>query len=116
MTYDFVVSNDHGEQLLDLRSLEVALHGNFPKPISHRYELVQYETGMILDRGALGNAARSVASVSVLKYVRGKEMHLQEGIVPLDSLASHAIWIYAAAGIDGNAALGFTRSLRRELW
>lgn len=50
----------------------------------------------------------------VLEYVRGEEMELQKSIVPLDALTPHSVWFHATSGPNGDAAMGFTRSLARE--
>ncbi|OBZ73412.1 putative polyketide synthase 22 [Grifola frondosa] len=53
-------------------------------------------------------------NVFLVEYVRGKEMEIQQLVTRLDSLAELSFWFTASEGLDGDAALGFTRSLRRE--
>ncbi|CCL98280.1 uncharacterized protein FIBRA_00274 [Fibroporia radiculosa] len=58
------------------------------------------------------HAAR--ASYILFEYVRGKEMELQPLIMTLDPLDKLEVWFIASAGLDGDAGVGFTKSLRRE--
>ncbi|KAI0683985.1 polyketide synthase [Cerioporus squamosus] len=61
----------------------------------------------------LSDAGHDHASL-ILHYVRGDEMSLQHSLSSLDPLEHASILFVAQEGVDGDAALGFTRSLRRE--
>ncbi|KAH9942788.1 ketoacyl-synt-domain-containing protein [Amylocystis lapponica] len=50
----------------------------------------------------------------VVEYARGTEMDIQKLILGLDPLSETSIWFTASAGLDGDASVGFTRSLRKE--
>ncbi|OBZ78612.1 hypothetical protein A0H81_00230 [Grifola frondosa] len=60
------------------------------------------------------SASDANPNVFLIEYVRGKEMEIQQLVTRLDSLAELSFWFTASEGLDGDAALGFTRSLRRE--
>ncbi|OBZ73483.1 Nonribosomal peptide synthetase 14 [Grifola frondosa] len=53
-------------------------------------------------------------SFSLLHYHRGEEMQIQQLVKTLDPLSEICLWFVASAGLDGDASLGFTRSLRKE--
>ncbi|TFK80433.1 hypothetical protein K466DRAFT_605341, partial [Polyporus arcularius HHB13444] len=50
----------------------------------------------------------------ILEYVRGEEMRLQGPIASLDPREHASLLFVAEDGLNGDAALGFTRSLRKE--
>ena len=50
----------------------------------------------------------------ILDYVRGEEMRLQSPIASLHRQEHASLLFVADQGLDGDAALGFTRSLRKE--
>ncbi|KAI0695501.1 polyketide synthase [Cerioporus squamosus] len=50
----------------------------------------------------------------VLDYVRGEEMRLKAPIASLDPREHASLLFIAEDGLNGDAALGFTRSLRKE--
>ncbi|KAL6298078.1 polyketide synthase [Sparassis latifolia] len=54
------------------------------------------------------------SSPVVIDFVRGKEIRIQKLVASLDPLAEHSLWFLATMGLDGDASLGFTRSLRKE--
>ncbi|KAM5543754.1 hypothetical protein V8D89_002371 [Ganoderma adspersum] len=53
-------------------------------------------------------------STLVLDYVRGEEIKLQDTLATLDVSEPLSLLFVAQGEFDGNAATGFTRSLRRE--
>ena len=50
----------------------------------------------------------------VLPYVRGKEADIQRSLMEHDPLQPLSLLFFSSAGLDGDAAKGFTRALRRE--
>ncbi|CCM04656.1 uncharacterized protein FIBRA_06840 [Fibroporia radiculosa] len=54
------------------------------------------------------------STVIVVGFKRGEEISLQPLVSSMDPLATISLWFTATEGIDGEASLGFTRSLRRE--
>ncbi|CCM00168.1 uncharacterized protein FIBRA_02196 [Fibroporia radiculosa] len=59
-------------------------------------------------------SSHSAVSYLLFQYVRGREMKLKPLITALDPLDKLKIWFTASAGLDGDAGIGFTKSLRRE--
>ncbi|KAI0060607.1 polyketide synthase [Artomyces pyxidatus] len=58
------------------------------------------------------------AKPTILHYLRGGEMNIQEQVLSFNALAEMSLWFVASSGLDGAALLGFARSFRREyrLW
>lgn len=107
---DFTVSNETGHALYTMHNLELALHGNnVPKP-ARRFELVPQ---LMSDLGPIEDKEATPAP-KILEYTRGAEMKIQQFILSLDPLEPYRFWFASSSGLDGDAALGFTRSLRRE--
>lgn len=50
----------------------------------------------------------------VLEYIRGHELVIQEGIRSLNPLQTSTLLLVALEGINGDAARGFSRALRKE--
>ena len=50
----------------------------------------------------------------VLPYVRGKEADIQRSLMEHDPLQPLSLLFFSSAGLDGDAAKGFTRALRKE--
>ncbi|OBZ65511.1 L-aminoadipate-semialdehyde dehydrogenase large subunit [Grifola frondosa] len=73
-----------------------------------------YSTSSGVTCQAISPQLSNTSSVHVIEYVRGKEMEIREMVIKLDPIAELFIWFFASAGLDGDACLGFTRSLRRE--
>lgn len=54
----------------------------------------------------------------IFHYRQGDEIRLRDKVSGLDSSSSISIWLFSGIGIDGDAGMGFFRSLGREypLW
>lgn len=105
--------NDAGEPLCTIDDLEVALHGNIPVDVTERFEVIHKALGSSVQPGDIQVAQESSPRI-VLQYLRGNEMAIQSKLATVDQVHPSDIWIFGRSGIDGDSALGFTRSLRRE--
>ncbi|EIN09536.1 polyketide synthase [Punctularia strigosozonata HHB-11173 SS5] len=121
ITFDVLVVNSQGTPLCSFRGFEVAYHGLAPS-VGTRYDL-EYTTVASLDLNARVQKADSFSCDEITKvtdrtlyfrYIRGKEDLLRSELEKVD-LTGLSIWLLALSGVDGDAALGFSRSLRREL-
>ncbi|KAI0944350.1 Type I Iterative Polyketide synthase (PKS) [Taiwanofungus camphoratus] len=78
-------------------------------PETLRSDLTVGENGSIVPNG------HDTGPVPLLiPYVRGKELELQSLVTSLDPLADVFLCFVSSTGLDGDASLGFTRSLRKE--
>ncbi|TFY60143.1 hypothetical protein EVJ58_g5333 [Rhodofomes roseus] len=139
LVYDFTVVTETGERLCTITDLEVALHGKTAKVIDARYELVLQPTDTRVQRvnvaGAHprgrtspdsdvssdsgyatvdGEKVSTIPNVRIVEYVRGRELELQRFFAEVDPLSPLSLWFVATKGLDGDASLGFSRSIRRE--
>lgn len=137
LVYDFAIVTEAGERLCTITELEVALHGKTAKVIDARYELVLQPTDRRVKRvnaaqphGRVspvsdassdsgyatteGEKSAADLNVRIVEYVRGRELELQRFFAEVDPLAPLSLWFSATAGLDGDASLGFSRSIRRE--
>ncbi|EPQ57833.1 polyketide synthase [Gloeophyllum trabeum ATCC 11539] len=64
--------------------------------------------------GGISICSRQHENTVIIDYGRGVEMHIQELLSKMDTLAPVRLWLRASAGLDGDALLGFSRSLRKE--
>ncbi|KAJ6492508.1 ketoacyl-synt-domain-containing protein [Mycena vitilis] len=130
LEYDVVIVDNTGTRLCTMIGFEVALHGQGPTHgLDAAFELVSQRTELLLEPRDLSpdsdfaetrlplqpfSTVGSKPKRLVVEYFRGQEISMQfrlRGYSPDDPLL---LWVVAMAGIDGDAALGFTRSLRRE--
>ena len=72
------------------------------------WEDTTFSTDVSSERG--GDKASSL----IIDYVRGEEMKLQAPLAALDPRENVSLLFVAQDGLNGSAALGFTRSLRKE--
>ena len=137
LVYNFAVVTEAGERLCTITDLEVALHGKTAKVIDTRYELVLQPTERRVKRvhaaqphgrtspisdassdsgyaTTEGEKSSTDLNARIVEYVRGRELELQRFFAKVDPLAPLSLWFTAAAGLDGDASLGFSRSIRRE--
>ncbi|TFY55679.1 hypothetical protein EVJ58_g8093 [Rhodofomes roseus] len=129
LTYNFTLTNEAGLPLCTIEGLEVAAHGKTPLLVQNRYEIVYqrldiglsgaFETsgdGTAFETDASIDASSQTGSspLRVLHYHRGEELNHQQTIRYLDPSDKLSVCFVASAGRDGDAVLGFTRSLRKE--
>ncbi|EIN05362.1 polyketide synthase [Punctularia strigosozonata HHB-11173 SS5] len=122
MVYDCVLSGPEGTKLLSIAGLEVARHGDpsANATIEKRHTLAYETTEKTVTRTSPTDVSCQVttpadsASFRHFPYQQGREIDLQRRIAELDPLSDIAAWFTAEEGIDGQAARGFTRSIRRE--
>lgn len=107
----------------------MAKHGHLLKPVvERRFDLGHVAVGWDVTVAAAEDAASAEAppdyafstlgpatpSHLLIAFSRGAEMDLQEDIAKLDELDELTLWFTAPAGEHADAAVGFTRSFRRE--
>ncbi|KAH9934282.1 ketoacyl-synt-domain-containing protein [Fomitopsis serialis] len=129
LTYDFTLTNEHGLPLCTIKALEVAAHGRVPLVVQNRYEMVYRQLNIRLsnpsemcdDAAGIQTTATKDESPKdqpdqflIFRHHRGDEMTLQQTIRSLDPPARVSLCFIAPEGVDGDAMLGFTRSLRKE--
>ncbi|CCM05253.1 uncharacterized protein FIBRA_07463 [Fibroporia radiculosa] len=132
LVYDFTVTDENGIRLCTIHELEIALHGHTLRTLKGRFELVHQQADFCVarpehtqlptpngsvgthDKRLLPNVTRLDKSTFAIEYKRGFEIDLQKLITSLDSMTPVALWFISSEGLDGDASLGFTRSLRRE--
>ncbi|KAK1220914.1 Mycolipanoate synthase [Marasmius sp. AFHP31] len=122
LSYDVTIVDSEGRPLAHFQKFEVAMHTVDPD-MSVSYAL-QQETQATLDIVDLVQNATDVPLVPqtvvdgtnvYFVYAKDHESTLQEYIDTIDLRVVKVIWIFAMSGLDGGAALGFSRSLRREI-
>ncbi|TFK84686.1 ketoacyl-synt-domain-containing protein, partial [Polyporus arcularius HHB13444] len=126
ITFDIVITDDTGSPLCMFDRLEVARHGFSRAAVQKRYDVVYEPTGLVLPvSGAEFLMPTAVASPPtarellhapslIMDYVRGEEMKLQAPLKALDPRENVSLLFIAQDGLNGDAAVGFTRSLRKE--
>ncbi|KAH9918099.1 ketoacyl-synt-domain-containing protein [Fomitopsis serialis] len=132
LTYDFKLMNERGQTLCTIDALEVAAHGRTPLIVQHRYDMAHRQldihlsissesgdngsnmkTTMIVD-GVCNCDGSTELLILIFQYHRGHEMRLQQKILSLNPSYRESLCFIASKGTDGDAVLGFTRSLRKE--
>ncbi|KAI0325192.1 ketoacyl-synt-domain-containing protein [Cubamyces sp. BRFM 1775] len=58
--------------------------------------------------------SESTVRSKVLRYKRGRELDIQGIIKEIHADSQESLWLYAVAGTDGDALIGFSRALRKE--
>ena len=130
LVYDFTVVDEAGIPLFIAEGLEVALHGYRMKPLEKRFDVTYRPTGIsvpplsLTSNGSarVHDAAYHLVSENaelefetvVVPYVRGAEMDIQRTIMKLDTFQPLSLFLFAKAGVHGDAVQGFSRSLRKE--
>lgn len=122
MVYDFTMVDETGNPLFVVEGLEVVLHGFRMKPLEKRFDVIYRPTGISVPPPAsITHGSASVAggaepeyAIATVPYVRGSEMDIQRTISKLDAFQPLSFFLFAEAGVHGDAAQGFSRSLRRE--
>ncbi|OJA18266.1 hypothetical protein AZE42_05820 [Rhizopogon vesiculosus] len=131
LAYDIALLDEDGNHLCTVQSFEVALHGESslhePKVrFDIGYEGVSLDLSSCrrptLEDSSTHIQARDLADtdagmslpLNVISYNHGKEMELHATLSVLDTTAPLMVYFTALAGPDGDAAVGFVRSLRRE--
>ncbi|KAI0694299.1 ketoacyl-synt-domain-containing protein [Cerioporus squamosus] len=116
MVYDFTITDPHGAPLLVIEELEVTLHGRTPEPVElNRYQLVYRPAGQSITQPEQASPTdQDDPSIRFIQYVRGQEMNIRDEIALHDPLQPLSLVFIAKDGMDGDSAIGFTRSLRRE--
>ncbi|KAJ7717066.1 hypothetical protein DFH07DRAFT_762136 [Mycena maculata] len=121
LEYDVVLVDNGGRRLCTMCGFEVALHGQvYPSGLDPAFELVLKTTNLSvttsrhLPHPADLSPPPSDRQSLVVAYVRGGEMEMQRWLRDHRSEDPLLLWVTATAGIDGAAAFGFARSLRRE--
>ena len=144
LVYNFTLTNEIGVPLCTIEGLEVAAHGRTPLTIQNRYEIVDHtlDIHLVVPADTVGDGTRKVvvAGVSlrsvklhhpfivaalqllkdqdkrlrVMRYHRGREMDIQYALRSLNPSDKEVLGFVTSEGPDGDAILGFTRSLRKE--
>ncbi|KAJ7865588.1 hypothetical protein B0H14DRAFT_3133338 [Mycena olivaceomarginata] len=128
LEYDVVLADNTGRRLCTMIGFEVAVHGQgYMSKQDPAFELVLATADLSVtpSRRSLSHSAENdsqppLLSVDpdhkslVVAYVRGKEMMLQQCLSEHNPDDSLLLWVVATARMDGDAAFGLTRSLRRE--
>ncbi|KAG2743426.1 hypothetical protein P692DRAFT_201886592 [Suillus brevipes Sb2] len=122
LTYDVALPNEDGIRLCTMQSFKVALHGESAlyEPRS-RFDIVYEPISVDLSscRHPVQEELPSSSSpLNIIAYKHGKETELQMILSAQDPTAPCNIYVTAPAGPDGDEAIGFVRSLRKEylLW
>lgn len=114
LTFDFTITDPNGAQLLTLRGFEVAKHrSNFDEGIPRRFDVVHEPIDGVAIPIPPPRAGKN-APLTV-HFSRGNEMDIQAKLSSLDREMPETVWISATSGVNGAAARGFSRSLRREM-
>ncbi|KAK7452697.1 Mycolipanoate synthase [Stygiomarasmius scandens] len=123
LTYDVVVMDSNGQFICEFRQFTVTMHALQPD-LSVHYDMKAEQCGVIpvSDLELTPNCANLPHKgclvqddTIIFAYLRGREYVLQDALRNIDLGMQKTIWIFAKADRDGGAALGFSRSLRREL-
>ncbi|KAH9934295.1 ketoacyl-synt-domain-containing protein [Fomitopsis serialis] len=114
LTYDFQLTNEHGETLCTVQALEVAAHGRAPPLVRNRPVLVCSARRRQRTPTAY-SLEDEICDLRVFQYHRGNEItKLQQAICSLNTSDRESLCFITREGTDGDAILGFTRSLRKE--
>ncbi|KAI0739465.1 ketoacyl-synt-domain-containing protein [Daedaleopsis nitida] len=136
--YDFTITDPHGRPLCVIEGFEFTLHGRV-KPLETRYDIVHHsvdlfqvaktDTTLISPANGLPSGADLAHSsitftpmrftnnstpFTVIPYIRGEEMKIQKFLASTDALETTSILFVAEDGPNGDASLGFVRTLRAE--
>ncbi|KAI0749993.1 ketoacyl-synt-domain-containing protein [Daedaleopsis nitida] len=123
LTYDLAIMDETGTILCAIEGLEVALHGYRPIASQQRFVVDQVPLDISISaapeiRGSMANdPAQDVSQEDgtvILSYVRGEEMNIQRQLQSMDPLRPMSLLFVTTDGESGDAATGFTRSLRKE--
>lgn len=135
ITYNITITDDAGLPLCVIEGLEVALHGYRLSALERRrFSAAYIPTGVSLSLSKSigsdithGNTNPEPSQplnanepgtydleMLVIPYVRGMEIEIQRRIANLDPLQTVSLTFETEYGPDGDAAQGFTRSLRKE--
>jgi hypothetical protein len=129
--WDCVLVDTFGTPLCTLHGLEVATHGHLlTQPVSRRFEMAYKALDVTVPPSIMTGSSTlpTLHAVDLCRVVREpsgsdhvfvffrhrSEMVLQAAVAKLDELSPLTIWFLAPAGLHGDAALGFSRSFRRE--
>ncbi|THU83766.1 polyketide synthase [Dendrothele bispora CBS 962.96] len=122
LTCDVCVVNSLGQTICRFLQLTVTMHA--PQPSASLHYDLKVEAYGFIDLSEIhtkpkpdSNARLFVENNTVIfRYLHGHEYILQGAFENSDlARVPKTFWIFAQAGIEGGAALGFSRSLRREL-
>ncbi|KAH7908666.1 polyketide synthase [Hygrophoropsis aurantiaca] len=119
---DFKIVDPHGSPICSLIGFEAAKHYiNVPLGIrEHRYDM-NYQRISLPDKQFTKHASiengshASACELIILEFKLGDELTFQKKLSQIGQTIP-TIWIHATSGLDGAAACGFSRSLRKELF
>ncbi|KAI0749982.1 hypothetical protein C8Q80DRAFT_660233 [Daedaleopsis nitida] len=120
LTYNFTIADERGIPICVVDGLTVALHGYRMKPLDKRFDVLYRPTDISLssykDGLPNGNGHANIGETPslLIDYVRGEELKVQKQIAEYDPLQPLSLLLVAEEGLSGDAAQGFTRSLRKE--
>ncbi|KZW01287.1 hypothetical protein EXIGLDRAFT_830237 [Exidia glandulosa HHB12029] len=131
VTWDCVLADTIGTPVCTIRGLEFATHGqSFALSVLRRYGLSMTSLGAIVQPDVVVSAHPPTPSSSLcytfmplaehlpnhylIAFLHGEEMQLQRDIATLDEAHDLTLWFSASDGLNNDAAVGFTRSFRRE--
>ncbi|KZV91528.1 hypothetical protein EXIGLDRAFT_769873, partial [Exidia glandulosa HHB12029] len=124
ITWDCVISDEAGSPVCTVRGLEFDMHGQSLVPtVLRRYDLSMDATGGELDVAPSSHSSHNysfttladhIPSHYLIAFVHGEEIQLQRDIATLDEADDLTLWFTAPVGVEADAAIGFTRSFRRE--
>ncbi|KAF5371761.1 hypothetical protein D9758_003565 [Tetrapyrgos nigripes] len=125
LSYDVLVVNSDGHPICLFREFTVSAHAIQPNAPVH-YSMNAIPCGSIhtMPRSETyspdnlpydSQRCLIQKDAIIYAYLRGTESFLQGSLETIDINKPKTLWIFALAGPDGGAALGFSRSLRREL-
>ncbi|KAH7925399.1 polyketide synthase [Leucogyrophana mollusca] len=114
---DFTIMDLHGSPICSLTGFEVAKHHITVAPdmLEHRYDMVYQSIGVPESRTLVQDTGADHKPL-ILEFKSGQELALQQDLRRVEHTTLTTIWIQATSGIDGAAARGFSRSLRKELF
>jgi hypothetical protein len=129
--WDCVLVDTFGTPLCTLQGLEVATHGHLlTQPVSRRFEVTYkaLDVTVPLPTMKASSALPTLHVADLCRVVRDpsdsdhvfvffrhrSEVILQAAVAKLDEMSPLTIWFLAPAGLHADAALGFSRSFRRE--
>ncbi|KZT66436.1 hypothetical protein DAEQUDRAFT_739999 [Daedalea quercina L-15889] len=129
LTYDCTLANEFGIPLCTIEALEVAAHGRMPLTIRNRYELVDHQLDIHISKSSVDNVDQAGvhrtgvanglsldgdSTFHIIPYRRGYEMDVQQTIRSMNPSEGASLCFIASSGLDGDAAVGFVRSFRKE--